>query len=156
MSAASHSSPTADREIVLSRLYDAPRDLVFEAWTTPEHVAQWFGPNGFTNTIHEMDVRPGGAWRFIMHGPDGVDYPNEIIFHEVVKPERLVYSHGPAPVFHVTVLFEDEHGKTRLRMRSLFPTAAEKDRVVDEFGAIEGGKQTMERLAAFLANEEIP
>ena len=79
----------AAREIVAARVFDAPRELVFDAWTDPEHVAQWWGPNGFTNTIHEMDVRPGGVWRFVMHGPDGVDYNNKIVYIEVVKPERL-------------------------------------------------------------------
>lgn len=78
---------TADREIVISRLIHAPRELVFKVWTDPKHVAHWWGPNGFTNTIHEMDVRPGGVWRFIMHGPDGVDYPNKIVYKEVVKPQ---------------------------------------------------------------------
>lgn len=101
---------TSDREIVLTRVLDAPRELVFDAWTDRKHIAQWWGPRGFTTTIHEMDVRPGGVWRFMMHGPDGVDYPNRIVFREVVKPERLVYDHGsddpadPAQ-FHVTVTF---------------------------------------------------
>src|SRR6266852_4602923 len=84
------SGPRGDREIVITRLLDAPRELAFQAWTEPQHVAHWWGPNGFTNTIHEMDVRPGGVWRFIMHGPDGTDYKNEIVYVEVVKPERLV------------------------------------------------------------------
>src|SRR3954449_1876611 len=103
---------SADREIVAVRVFDAPRELVWKLWTDPHHVAQWWGPNGFTNTIHEMDVRPGGVWRFIMHGPDGVDYPNRIVFIEVVEPERLVYSHGGDegdPVqFHVTVTFAEQ------------------------------------------------
>ena len=76
----------APDEIVTTRLLNAPRALVFEAWTDPHHVAQWWGPNGFTNTIHEMDVTPGGVWRFVMHGPDGVDYPNRIVYIEVVNP----------------------------------------------------------------------
>lgn len=146
---------TADREIVISRLLDAPREKVFQVWTTPDHVAKWWGPSVFTNTILVMDVRPGGIWRFIMHGPDGVDYPNRIDFIEVVPLERLVYSHrddGGADTvhFHVTVTFEDEGGQTRLTMRSLFDTAAERNRVVDEYGAIEGGRQMLERLVEFL------
>ena len=71
---------SARREIITTRVLDAPRELVWKAWTDPKHVAEWWGPNGFTNTIHEMDVRPDGVWRFIMHGPDGVDYKNEIVF----------------------------------------------------------------------------
>lgn len=142
---------TADREIITTRVFDAPRELVFMAWTDPKHVSQWWGPRGFTNTIHEMDVRPGGVWRFVMHGPDGVDYKNKIIYIEIVKPERLVYSHVSGPKFHVTVTFDEQGGKTKLTMRMLFETAAERDKVVKEFGAIEGAKQTLERLNEHLA-----
>jgi len=142
---------TTDREIAATRVFAAPRELVFKVWTEPKSVAQWWGPRGFTTTTHEMDVRPGGTWRFIMHGPDGVDYPNEIVYHEVVEPERLVYNHGPQPVFHVTVAFADLDGKTELTMRSLFETAAERARVVEEYEAIEGLNQTLDRLAEHLA-----
>jgi uncharacterized protein YndB with AHSA1/START domain len=147
---------TADREIVITRVFDAPRELVWEARISPKHIALWWGPNGFTTTIHEMDVRPGDVWRFIMHGSDGNDYPNKIVYSEVVKPERLVYAHGgdgdsDDVAFNVTVSFIDEGGKTRLTMRSLFKSAAERDKVVKEYGAIEGGNQTLARLAEFLA-----
>jgi uncharacterized protein YndB with AHSA1/START domain len=144
---------TADREIVISRTFDAPRELVWEAWINPKHVAQRWGPNGFTNTIHEMDVRPGSVWRFIMHGPDSVDYPNMIVFGEITKPERLVYTHGSdeePDQFHVTVTFTEQGGKTRLTMHSLFPSAEECAKV-KKFGAVEGGKQTLERLEQYLA-----
>ncbi len=87
---------TTDREIVITHVINATRERVWEAWTDPIHVQQWWGPNGFTTTVQEMNVRPGGAWRFIMHGPDGVDYPNKIVYEEIVKPERLVYVHGGA------------------------------------------------------------
>jgi uncharacterized protein YndB with AHSA1/START domain len=147
--------PTADREIVLSRLLDAPRDLVFAAWTDPKQVVQWWGPRGFTTTSHEMSVTPGGVWRFVMHGPDGRDYKNKIVFTEVVKPERLVYRHAGEEEtenirFHVTVTFQAQEGKTLLTMRSLFATAQERDEVVTKYGALEGGKQTLERLAEFV------
>src|SRR3954464_649355 len=123
---------SADREIVAVRVFDAPRELVWKLWTDPHHVAQWWGPNGFTNTHREMDVRPGGVWRFVMHGPDGKDYDNKIVYQEVVKPERLVYTHGDedenAPrQFHVTVTFEDQAGKTKLTMRTVFKTREERD-----------------------------
>ena len=146
-------SPTSDRELVFTRVFDAPRELVFQVWTQPEHVAQWWGPNGFTNTIHSMDVRPGGVWRFIMHGPDGRDYPNKIVFIEVVKPERLVYTHGDegdADPFHVTVTFEKEGSRTRLTMRSLFKSAAALDHVIKEFGAVQGAHQHLDRLGQYL------
>jgi uncharacterized protein YndB with AHSA1/START domain len=85
---------TGDREIIITRTFDAPRERVWEAWTDPKQVIKWWGPNGFTNTLFEMDVKPGGVWRHMMHGPDGTDYPNKVVYIEVVKPERLVYSHG--------------------------------------------------------------
>jgi len=132
--------------------------LVWEAWTNPKHVVQWWGPRGFTTTIEEMDVRPGGVWTHVMHGPDGTDYPNKSIFKEVVKPERIVYSHGggkkgePGANFESTWTFDVvKEGKTRLTIRMVFPTAEQRDTVVQVYGAIEGGKQTLERLSEFLA-----
>ena len=143
------------RTLVTTRVFDAPRELVFAAWSDPKHLAQWWGPNGFTTTTHTFDMRPGGVWRFVMHGPDGRDYQNRITYDEIVKPERLVYHHGGAddvePVqFHVTVTFEDIGGKTKLTMRAVFPSATERDRVVKDYGAAEGAKQTLARLAEYL------
>jgi len=143
---------SADREIVATRVFDAPRELVFEMWTDPKHVVEWWGPNGFTNTIHEMDVRPGGVWRVVMHGPDGRDYDNTIVYAEIVKPERLVYDHVSEPPIHVSVTFADEGGKTRLTVRMLFESAELRDSVAKEFGAIEGLDQTLERLGERLVN----
>lgn len=140
-----------DREIVMTRLFDAPRELVFKAWTDPKHVAHWWGPKGFTITTHEMDVRPGGVWRFVMHGPDGVDYKNKIVFVEIVPPERLVYDHVSGPLFQMTVTFAEQDGKTRLTARMLFESAEARDKVIQEFGAVEGLNQTLERLEAYLA-----
>ena len=140
----------SDREIITARVFDAPREFVWKAWTEPEHIAQWWGPIGFTTTIHEMDVRPGGAWRFILHGPDGVDYKNHSVFIEVAESMRLVYDHISGPKFHVTVTFDDEGGKTKVTMRMLFDTAEEHRKVVEQYGAIEGAKQTFARLAEHL------
>jgi uncharacterized protein YndB with AHSA1/START domain len=95
---ANHTSaaePASDREIVLTRVFDAPPETVFEAFTDPERVVHWWGPQGFATTVHEMDVRPGGEWRFTMHGPDGWDYRNRIVYLEVARPERIVYKHEP-------------------------------------------------------------
>jgi len=141
---------TSNREIITALVFDAPREHVWKAWTEPEHIAQWWGPNGFTTTIHEMDVRPGGAWRFIMHGPDGVDYKNHSVFIEVAESMRLVYDHISGPKFHVTVTFDDEGGKTKVTMQMLFDTAEEHRKVVEQYGAIEGAKQTFARLAEHL------
>lgn len=139
------------REIVFTRIFDAPRELVWKAWTDPKHLAQWWGPKGFTNTIQEIDAKPGGIWRFVMHGPDGTDYQNQIVFVEVVKPERLVYRHGSGVAddpgeFQTIVTFAEQGGKTELTMRLLFKSAEERDRVVRGYNAIEGGNQTLDRL----------
>jgi uncharacterized protein YndB with AHSA1/START domain len=144
-----------ERELVFTRVFEAPREMVFEAWTNPKHLAQWYGPHGFTTTIHQMDVRPGGVWRLTMHGPDGTDYKNRLVFIEVAKPERLVYKHEPEegsePVtFEVTVTFAWERGNTRVTMRMLFPTTEEMEFVVKKHGAVEGAKQTFARLADLL------
>jgi len=152
---------STDREIVITRVFDAPRELVFEVWTDPKHVAQWWGPNGFTTTIHEMDVRPGGVWRHTMHGPDGKDYPNKSTFIEVVKPERIVYSHSggrkgdPGAQFEATWTFEAQGNKTKLTLRMVFPSAAARDGVVKTYNAIEGGNQTLDRLGEQLAKTPI-
>ncbi len=147
---------TADRELVITKLLNAPRELVWEAWTNPKHVVNWWGPDGFTNTIHEMTVKPGGVWRFMMHGPNGMDFPNKIIFNEVVKPEHLTYTHSSEDendpnVFHTTVTFENQNGKTLLTMRAIFATAEERNRVVNEYGAAEGGIQTINKLEQYLS-----
>ncbi len=152
-------SASAEREIVISRIFDAPRELVWNAWTDPKHVVKWWGPRGFTTTIEEMDVRPGGVWRHTMHGPDGANYPNKSVFTEVVKHERIVFSHsggkegGPGANFQATWTFEEQGGKTKLTMRMVFGSAQERNQVVKDFGAIEGGKQTLERLAEHLAKQ---
>lgn len=144
--------PPSDRELVMTRLVDAPRALVYRAFTDPRLMPQWWGPNGFTTVTREVDVRPGGVWRFVMHGPDGTDYDNRIRYREVVAPERLVYSHD-ADVendpngFEVTVTFEAEGDRTRVTMRSVFASAAMVERVKG-FGAVELGQQTLGKLAA--------
>jgi uncharacterized protein YndB with AHSA1/START domain len=148
---------TADREIVISRVLEAPRTLVFKAWTDPRHVAEWFGPNGFTLTVEEMDARPGGEFRYLMHGPDGVDYPSLIVFHEVVEPERLVYTHSSGepddPGFEVTVSFAAAApNRTMLTLRQLHPTPEAREYVVKEYHAIEMGNQTLNRFAQFVGS----
>jgi uncharacterized protein YndB with AHSA1/START domain len=155
---------TDDREIVISRVLDAPRELVWEAMTDPRHVIHWWGPRGFSTTIQEMDVRPGGVWKHVMHGPDGTDYPNSSVFTEIVKPQRVVFSHGgakaggPEASFIATWSFDSTDGgsKTKVTVRMVFPTAAQRDAVVKEYGAIEGGKQTLQRLSEYLPKMSEP
>jgi uncharacterized protein YndB with AHSA1/START domain len=147
----------SDREITIHRLINAPRELVFEVWTQPEHVKHWWGPDGFTNTIHSMEVKPGGEWHFMMHGPNGMDYPNRIVFSEVVKNERLVYKHSSDDPndphsFHTVVTFEQQGDATSLTMVAIFSSAEARKHVVKEFGADKGAVQTMNRLEAYLEN----
>jgi uncharacterized protein YndB with AHSA1/START domain len=147
---------TTDREIIISRIFDAPRELVWEAFTDPVQIVQWWGPDGFTNTLHEMDVRPGGIWRHTMHGPDGVDYPNLARYIEVVRPARLVYElredvPGAQEHFTATVTLEERDGGTEVTLHMLFPDAASRAKVVGY--AVEGGKQTLGRLAEHLAQK---
>jgi uncharacterized protein YndB with AHSA1/START domain len=148
---------TTDREIVVTRVIDAPREQVFDAFTDTESVARWWGPTGFTSTIEEMDVRPGGLWRHTLHSPDGGDYSNKSIFSEVVPPERIAYTHhGPedAPLlFDATIDFAEHGVGTEITMRMLFPTAAERDYLVNEFAAIDAANQTLERLAEHIATK---
>jgi uncharacterized protein YndB with AHSA1/START domain len=140
----------SDVEIVATRDFDAPRELVWAVWTDPRHVARWWGPRGFTNTIERMDVRPGGAWRFVMHGPDGRSYDNEHRYVELVPPERIVMDHVSGPVFRMTATFEERGRKTRVTMRMTFASAAERDRAVRELHADEGLGQNLEKLGEYL------
>ncbi len=147
-----------DREITHTRIFNAPRELVWQAMTDPQHVVHWWGPRGFTTTIEEMDVRPGGVWKHVMHGPDGTDYPNKSIFIEVVKPERIVYSHGGAKKggtnaqFEATWSFDElETNKTCVTVRMIFPSAEIRNKVAKEYGAVEGLTQTLQRLEERLA-----
>jgi uncharacterized protein YndB with AHSA1/START domain len=145
------------RSIIGVREFDAPRELVFAAWTDPKHLAHWWGPNGFTHTTMSFDLRPGGVWRFVMHGPDGRDYQNRITFEEIVPPKRIVYRHGGdddvEPVhFKQTVIFEDIGGRTRITCRSDFPSAAERDRLIKEYRADTGLEQHLARLDNYVSN----
>jgi len=144
-----------DRELVLSRVFDAPRELVFRVWTEREHVSRWFGPSGFTTTTHEMDARVGGRWRFDMRAPDGTIFDNRIVYLEVKPPERLVFDHGndkddDPGKFRVIVTFEEQSDKkTVVTMRQRHPTKSQRDAGLG-FGAVELGYQTLDKLAAHL------
>jgi uncharacterized protein YndB with AHSA1/START domain len=145
------------RSIIGTRVLDAPPALVFAVWTDPKHLAQWWGPDGFSTTTLAFDFRPGGIWRFVMHGPDGRDYQNRIIFDEIVAPERIAYRHDGGddvePVqFAQTVTFKDlANGQTLLTWHGTFPSAAERARVIREYEADKGLAQTMARLDEYVA-----
>jgi uncharacterized glyoxalase superfamily protein PhnB/uncharacterized protein YndB with AHSA1/START domain len=141
---------TADREISISRLFNAPIELVWEVWTKPEHIKNWWGPNGFTNTITKMDVKPEGEWDLVMHDPDGTDYKNKSVFKEVVKHKKLVYEHVSGPKFIATIEFETRRDKTFIQWRMVFATKEEFIQTVKTFKADEGLKQNIEKLTAYL------
>jgi uncharacterized protein YndB with AHSA1/START domain len=156
-------SDTSDREIVITRIIHFPRELVWDAMTNPDHVVNWWGPRGFTTTIEKMDVKPDGTWKHVMRGPDGAEYPNHSTFTEVTKPGRLVYLHsgskvgGPGIHFVSTWTFDElAERKTRVTIHHVFPTAEMRDMVVKDFGAIEGGRQCLTRLAEFVIGTEKP
>jgi uncharacterized protein YndB with AHSA1/START domain len=146
---------TADREIKSTRVFRAPRELVFKMWTDPEHIVKWWGPRGFTNTVYVMDVRSGGEWRHVMHGPDGVDYINNARYLEVMRPEKLVYHHLSEPEFIATVTFEEHGADTKVTMQMLFESPELRNKTVEVFHAVEGQKQTLDRLEEYLAAEVI-
>jgi uncharacterized protein YndB with AHSA1/START domain len=147
----------ADRSITISRVIDAPREKVWRAFTEPEHLIKWWGPNGFTNTFKEISVTKGGVWRFIMHGPDGVDYPNRIIFEEIDPMNRIAFIHDSDGAdnqkFQSTVTFEEEENrKTKVTLSSIFETKEARDVAVKDIGAIEGGRQTLGKLADYVTS----
>src|SRR5215510_8319769 len=146
---------TADREIVMSRVIGAPRELVFEAFTQIRHLSQWWGPEGFSTTTRSFEFRVGAAWDFVMHGPDGTDYSEWITWTEIVPPERITLLHGESRddpnAFGSTLDFAPHGTATRIVMRTVFPTKQLRDQAVEKYHAIEGGEQTLRNLAAYIA-----
>lgn len=142
--------PSADGEIVSTRVFDAPRGVVFQAFTDPDRLVRWWGPKGFTNTFHEFDLRPGGAWRFVMHAPDGTDYPLTKEFLEVVPDERITLRQlGGMHQFRMAMTFADEDGGTRVTWRMRFEPAEEGERVRSFVAA--ANEENFDRLQALLA-----
>ena len=149
-----HAHATADREIVISRVIGAPRELVFEAFTRVRHLSRWWGPQGFTTTTRSFEFRVGGAWDFVMHGPDGTDYPEWITWREIVPPERIALLHGESrddpDAFESVLTFEPAGEQTRIVMHTVFPTKEQRDQAVEKYHAVEGGRQTLSNLAAYV------
>jgi uncharacterized protein YndB with AHSA1/START domain len=145
--------------LIGTRLFDAPRALVFKCFTDPKHLAACWGPDGFSLTTHSFDFQRGGVWRFVMHGPDGRDYQNRVTYDEIVPPERLVYRHDGGddvePVkFVQTLTFEDlGNRRTRLTWHGRFPSAEERARVIKDYGADKGLMQTLARLAGYVETD---
>jgi uncharacterized protein YndB with AHSA1/START domain len=138
------------RELNISRLLNATVELVWEMWINPEHLQNWWGPEGFTNTITKMDVKPGGEWDLVMHGPDGIDYKNKSIFKEIVEYKKIVYEHITGPKFIATINFEERGNTTFITWNMLFETAEEFIRTVKTFKADEGLKQNVEKLSEYI------
>jgi len=145
-------SNTADRELYITKTVNAPLPLVWEIWTDPDHIAKWWGPTGFTNTIEKMEVKPGGTWEFIMHGPDGTDYKNKNVFREIVKEERIVYEHVTGPKFTATITFTAQGNQTLITWHMLFESKEEFERTVKTYKADEGLRQNTEKLAVYIDN----
>ncbi len=147
--------------LVITRIFDAPRDLVFKMWTDSHHMAQWWGPNGFTNPVCQLDVRPGGAIRIDMRGPDGVVYPMGGFFHEIVKPERLVFTARaiedkegkPQLEVLTTITFAELGGKTKLTLQAVVVKSAPAAAAALA-GMEEGWKQSLDKLEQYLAKVE--
>lgn len=147
-------SATSERELTVVHHFDAPRELVFDAFLDVENIGKWWGPNGFTTTTHLMEPRVGGLWSYTMHAPDGTDYANTIRYVELARPERIVVDHGGENIdavdtFRSIITFEVDGAGTMLTMQTIFPTVAQREENM-KFGAVEGGQQTLGRLAEHL------
>jgi uncharacterized protein YndB with AHSA1/START domain len=139
-----------ERQIRIMRTVNAPIDLVWKVWTSPEHITHWWGPNGFTSTIHIMGFREGGEWKLTLHGPDGTNYPNRSVFKEIVPMEKIVFEHMH-PHFMTTVLFEAIGDRTKIDWTMEFETAELRDIVVNTFKADQGQKENIEKLEKYLS-----
>lgn len=143
---------TKNREVVLQREVPFARELVWRAMTDPAHVNRWWGPDGFRNEDVTMDFRVGGLWTFTMVGPDGTRFPNRVHFKELAPPARMLFDHGDDQRvwFQTTITLDATDAGTRVTIRQVFPTQAERDEVVEKYGAIEGGQQHLAKLEAYL------
>jgi uncharacterized protein YndB with AHSA1/START domain len=152
--AASHTGAPADREIVISRRIDAPREVVFDAFTELRHLSHWWGPEGFTTTTREFDFRVGGEWIFVLRGPDGTEFTEWISWTEIEPPSRIALRHGAfrddPDSFETVLTFRSEADATRLEMRTVFPTRELRDEAVETYRAVEAGAQTLAKLAGYV------
>ncbi len=143
-------NPSPDCSIISKRLIDATKERVFEAWTNPDQLMLWWGPKGFTNTFQLFDLKPGGRWSLIMHGPDGADYENESVLLEIKSPEKLVWNHISGHEFQVVATFEKQLNKTLVTFDMIFDCVEECQRV--KAFVVDANEQNFDRLEALLAN----
>ena len=146
----------AGRSIVVSRIFDVPREKVFQAWTNLDSLERWWGPEGFSTSTQKFEFKPGGSWHHILHGPDGRDHENKIVYLEIKDPERIEYKNSGGNAeeqinFHTTVTFREKEGRTKVALHLVFVTEEECASNKEDFGAVEGGRQTLERLNEFLS-----
>lgn len=145
-----------DREIAINRIFDAPRERVFQAWIDPKAIDRWWGPRGFSTTTHSMEVHAGGVWKYTMRGPNGTNYPNEIRYEEIEIPERIVFTNsggleeGNTHSHRVIVEFRDKGSKTEVSMRLIFPATIERDELARVYRAVQGLNETMDRLGEYM------
>jgi uncharacterized protein YndB with AHSA1/START domain len=143
----------SDREIVMARIFDAPRELVFAAYTDPQHIPHWWGPRNMTTIVDRMDVRPGGVWRYIHKGPDGAEFGFNGEYREIVPPERLVstfeFEGMPGHIVVDTAVFEEQDGKTKVTVTSLFQSREDRDGML-ESGMESGANESWDRLAELI------
>lgn len=146
-----------ERELVLRREVPFARERVWKAMTEPEHQNRWWGPDGFRNENVTMDFRVGGAWTFEMVGPEGTRYPNHAVFKEITPPSRLVFDHGDGQRiwFETCITLQETDGGTLITLRQLFPSRESRDEVIEKYGAIEGGKQHLAKLEAYLGANRV-
>ncbi|ADY51360.1 Activator of Hsp90 ATPase 1 family protein [Pseudopedobacter saltans DSM 12145] len=138
-----------NKEIRISKTLNFPLPLVWEAWTNPEYLVNWWGPKGFTSTIQQMDLKEGGEWKLVLHGPDGTDYTNRSIFKEVIPLKKIVFEHFN-PHFITTVVFESLNDKTVMDWRMLFDSEEMRNIVVTAHKAEDGQKENVEKLEHYL------
>ena len=151
----------AERRLIVERVFDAPRALVWKAWTEPEHLARWWGPRGWTTTNYEMEVRPGGVWHYCMRGPGGEESWGKAVYREIVEPHRIVYldtfsdAEGNTvegmPAVLITFEFAEHDGKTKITSRGEFASVEELESVL-AMGVVQGLTETWDRLAEYLGS----
>ncbi len=147
------STTNETRELSISRLINAPQELVWEAWTNPEHIRHWWGPVGFKSTISKMEVTEGGEWIFVMHGPDGTDYKNKHVYIKLEKPSLIIMRHESFPPFVMTARFEAKGTQTLVTLHSVFESASQLQEVIKVFKADEGMVQNITRMDEYITGK---
>jgi uncharacterized protein YndB with AHSA1/START domain len=139
-----------NRSIINTRVFNVSREVLFNAWANPELLSTWWGPQGFTNTFHEFDFKPGGIWKFMMHSPDGKDFVNTCVFETIEKPIRIVFKHLlPVHIFWLTATFENTDNKTKLTFHQLFETVEECQHI-KKFVEV-ANEQNLDRLESVIS-----